>query len=160
MTEPEPTADVPASREPEPPIPPAVIALPAPPVVLWYRFFCGGMAVVYLLVLLVGLLMIAAPAVLMSLTKSASGAAMGEMATNMAMGVMYALMGLVFFFIYLIGAALPVRSWSWVAGLVLIALSFTSCCCMPAAIPLLIFWIAPETKAWFAAEGVGPDHGR
>ena len=75
---------------------------------------------------------------------------MPEQLGNMVAGVIYAVMGIVFFLLYLAGVFLPVRRWSWVAGLVLIALSFTSCCCVPAAVPLLIFWIEPETKAWFA----------
>jgi len=25
----------------------------------------------------------------------------------------------------------------------------TSCCILPAAVPLLIYWVKPETKAWF-----------
>lgn len=45
---------------------------------------------------------------------------------------------------------LPKRGWTWILGIVLISFGMTSACCMPAAIPLLIFWIKPETKALFA----------
>jgi hypothetical protein len=44
---------------------------------------------------------------------------------------------------------LPRKPWAWTFHLVLIALGFTSACCLPACVPLLIFWIRPETKAWF-----------
>jgi hypothetical protein len=44
---------------------------------------------------------------------------------------------------------LPRRPWAWYYHLVLIALGFTSCCWWPFVIPLLIFWIKPETKAYF-----------
>jgi hypothetical protein len=33
--------------------------------------------------------------------------------------------------------------------LVLICIGMTSCCILPAAIPLLIFWLKPEAKNWF-----------
>ncbi len=123
-----------------------------PPVILWYRVFCGGMTVLYLLLLLLGLFMIVAPALLMGALESVRVESMPEQIGNMVMGVVYAVLGFVFFMIYLAGACLPVRRWSWVAGLVLIALSFTSCCCLPVAVPLLIFWITPETKAWFTTD--------
>ncbi|MGB7159266.1 MAG: hypothetical protein WBD40_14450 [Tepidisphaeraceae bacterium] len=44
---------------------------------------------------------------------------------------------------------LPRRPWVWIYDLVLICLGLTSICCMPATIPLLIFWLKPEAKAWF-----------
>jgi hypothetical protein len=44
---------------------------------------------------------------------------------------------------------LPRRRWVWVLHVVLIALGMTSCACIPATVPLLIFWIRPETQAWF-----------
>jgi len=49
------------------------------------------------------------------------------------------------------GAApfLPKRPWAWIYGIVAIAFGMTSPCCLPASIPLLIFWIKPETKAFF-----------
>jgi hypothetical protein len=37
----------------------------------------------------------------------------------------------------------------WVYDIVLICLGMTSVCCMPVTIPLLIFWIKPDAKAWF-----------
>jgi hypothetical protein len=48
------------------------------------------------------------------------------------------------------GAApfLPKRRWVWIYDLVLICLSFTGCC-IAFGIPLLIFWLKPETKAFF-----------
>ena len=46
---------------------------------------------------------------------------------------------------------LPKRRAAWIYGLVLICIGMTSACCLPATIPLLIFWIKPETKEFFAA---------
>ena len=120
-----------------------------PPVMIWYRIFCGAMAAVYLLVLLFGLFMILAPAMMSEVFKLSDPDQMANTVGNMVMGVIYSVMGFLFFVVYVIGAFLPPRNWCWVAGLVLICLSFTSCCCLPVAIPLMIYWIKPETKLWF-----------
>ena len=34
-------------------------------------------------------------------------------------------------------------------GIVMMAISMTSCCFLPFAIPLLIYWLKPETRAYF-----------
>ena len=49
------------------------------------------------------------------------------------------------------GAApfLPRRPWVWIYDLVLICLGLTSVCCLPATIPLLVYWLKPEAKSWF-----------
>ena len=44
---------------------------------------------------------------------------------------------------------LPRKPWAWAAHLALIALGMTSACCIPACLPLLLFWLKPETKAMF-----------
>lgn len=36
-----------------------------------------------------------------------------------------------------------------IVGIVAIAMGMTSACCMPAAIPLLIFWINDKTRKYF-----------
>lgn len=51
--------------------------------------------------------------------------------------------------LYLAGAVRTRPQWGWTYGLVLICLTLTSMCCLPLAIPLLIQWIKPETKAYF-----------
>ena len=63
-------------------------------------------------------------------------------------GVFYLIFGLLFGVIYLIGLLLPRRPWNWVVGIVFIALGLLGCCMLP-SIPLLIFWIKPETRAYF-----------
>jgi hypothetical protein len=54
--------------------------------------------------------------------------------------------------IYAVAPFLPRRPGVWVYDLVLICLGLTSICCLPATIPLLIFWMKPETKMWFGRE--------
>lgn len=39
--------------------------------------------------------------------------------------------------------------WLWTYDLVIICLGMTSTCILPASIPLLIFWLKPETKRYF-----------
>ena len=46
---------------------------------------------------------------------------------------------------------MPREKWVWIFDLVLICFGFTTCCLIPACIPLLIFWLKPEAKAWFNA---------
>ncbi len=41
------------------------------------------------------------------------------------------------------------RPWLWIYHLVIICLGLTSPCFMPFSIPLLVFWIKPETKAFY-----------
>ncbi len=49
--------------------------------------------------------------------------------------------------VYVSAFLLPRRPWAWIAHLVLIARGLTSCCTMPASIPLLVIWRKPETQA-------------
>lgn len=55
--------------------------------------------------------------------------------------------------IVFIAALLPLifrpRPWLWVYDLVVICIGLTSCCFWPICIPLLIYWIKPETKEYF-----------
>lgn len=52
-------------------------------------------------------------------------------------------------FIFALGLLTPRRPWGWVYGFVPIAIGLTSPCCLPASIPLLLFWLKPEVKHWF-----------
>ncbi len=54
--------------------------------------------------------------------------------------------------LYLAAFFLPKEPWAWVYHLVLICIGLTSACCMPVCIPLMIFWLKPETKAYFGRE--------
>ena len=71
------------------------------------------------------------------------------------MGTVFLILGLVFFVPYALAPFLPRKSWVWVLGLVLICLGLTSACCLPVCIPLLIFWLKPEMKAFYG-RGLNP----
>jgi CHASE2 domain-containing sensor protein len=47
-----------------------------------------------------------------------------------------------------VAATVPYRPWGWTVGLIAICLGLGGCA-MFAAIPLLVFWLKPETKAAF-----------
>jgi hypothetical protein len=65
------------------------------------------------------------------------------------MSVFFILFGLLFCAPFVTGIFLPRKSWAWIFGLVLICIGLTSACLLPFCIPLLIFWIKPETKTYF-----------
>ena len=48
---------------------------------------------------------------------------------------------------------LPNKPWVWVYHLVMICVGMTGCTVV-FSIPLLIFWLKPEVKAWFGKEPV------
>jgi hypothetical protein len=64
-------------------------------------------------------------------------------------GWFFTVLGLLLGIIFGIAPFLPKQPWTWIFGIVLISMGMTSACCLPAAIPLLIYWIKPETKAFF-----------
>ena len=110
-----------------------------PAVWSWFVAYCVVMAVIYLLVCAAGVFFLAAdPAALAT-----------EPAEAKLMGVVMLALGLVLAVPFAAAPFLPRRPWVWVYGIVLIALGMTSVCTLPAAIPLLVYWINDETKAYF-----------
>ncbi len=65
------------------------------------------------------------------------------------LGMLYIIFGTVLFLISTAALFLPAKPYNWIVGLVLICLGMTSCCFVPFLIPLLLYWIKPETKAFF-----------
>lgn len=112
-----------------------------PPVWNWYAAYCFAMAFLYLLCVVMGFVFLFAdPA---ELEMDAGGAKV--------MGGMFVVLGLSLGALFGAGPLLPLRKWAWVVGMVLICIGLTSMCCLPAAIPLLIFWLKPETKRYYNA---------
>lgn len=50
--------------------------------------------------------------------------------------------------IFAVGVFVPFKPWGWTVGLIAICLGLSSCTVV-AAVPLLIFWLKPQTKAAF-----------
>jgi lipopolysaccharide export LptBFGC system permease protein LptF len=104
----------------------------------WYRVYCGVLAALYALIAVMGLFI------------SYMAPGMGAEATeNMFLGLVYAVVGTIFFAVFLVASILPPKPYNWIVGIIMIAIGMTSCCMWPAVIPLLIYWIKPETREFF-----------
>ncbi len=105
----------------------------------WYRVYCGLLAGIYLLLMGIGLVL--------AIMQPESGNSTPQ--ENVIVGIVYAILGAVFALIFLVALFLPRKPYNWIVGIVMIAIGMTSCCFLPATIPLLIYWLKPETKAHF-----------
>ena len=110
-----------------------------PPVYKWFVVYCVLMALLYATTAVMGIVFMFIEPV--DREMSASEARL--------MGTVFLLLGMVFFVPFALAPFLPRKSWAWVFGLVLICLGLTSACCLPASIPLLIFWLKPDMKAFY-----------
>lgn len=106
---------------------------------LWYRVYCGALAALYGLVTGLGLMM----------TYFKPGDTVAEAQEMMITGVAYAVVGAIFFAIFVFALMQPPKPYNWIVGIVMIAIGLTSCCMWPATVPLLIYWMKPETRAFF-----------
>ena len=110
-----------------------------PPVIKWFRFYCWVLCVMYLAVAAFSLMFFLADPVELEMSRMAA----------LVMGVCVLLMGLGLLVASLLPLVLRPRPWLWTYDLVIICLGMTSACFLPACIPLLIFWLKPETKSYF-----------
>lgn len=110
-----------------------------PPVWNWYVAYCVAMAFMWLLLVFLGLSFIL------------TGPPNREMSSQEArvMGFIFITLGVLLMLPYLAAPFLPRRRWAWIVGVLLISLGATGTCCLPAAIPLMIYWAKPENKAFF-----------
>lgn len=137
--------------DPEPWAPPKTpfVELPEPdfrsrpPVWPWFVTYCVLMALMGLVVVGMGVFFLLAPRFIPPQPNDPDPVVFA------IMGVAYLVMGFVFGVAYASAPFLPRRKWAWIVDIVLICLGMTSVCCMPATIPLLIFWIKPETRQYF-----------
>lgn len=102
----------------------------------WYRIYCLVMAFVSLAVAGLGIFLALVP---LDTPKR-------DQEQLVIMGIVYAAFGIIFFLVYAVATILPAKSYNWIVGIIVIALGMASCCTLPAAIPLLIFWVKPETQ--------------
>ena len=117
---------------------------PVPPKVLpWYKAYAIAMFIVYILIV-VGLaagLILAPEGFRQEL----------DMPQWFFIGYVIMIFGLSSLMAAAFGVALflPPKPWTWVYHLVMICMGLTSPCCMPASIPLLIFWIKDDSRHYF-----------
>jgi MFS family permease len=127
--------------------PPAFEASPQemtrPGVVVWARIYAVAFALLYLAATVGG-------AFLMGMAGDLHGREADDLMNE---GAILAVLSPVFMGFSVVVAAAPRKKWGWIVNVVLMGLSGTSCMCMPMAIPLLVFWLKPETKRWYGMEG-------
>ena len=111
-----------------------------PAVWTWYVVYCIAMALLYLGVTVLGVFLLILPE---------DAVKIQDMETVKIQAIACIIVGIPLFFLYLIAPFLPKKPWAWIYGIVMIAFSLTSCCCMVAGIPLLIYWIKPDVKRFF-----------
>ena len=105
----------------------------------WYRVYLAVLAFLYLAVTVLGI----GIAIIRPDTRDQSPEEM------LIMGIVYAVVGAVFFVLFAVALFLPPKPFNWIVGIIAIAVGMTSCCFIPFCVPLLIFWMKPETKAFF-----------
>jgi hypothetical protein len=113
---------------------------PSPPgVVKWFKVYCGILSFVYLGVAAASLFFFLTPPGEMEMSEA------GARIT----GVVLLAMGLLLFALCVLPLCVPRRPWVWGYGIGLICLGMTSACFLPMCVPLLIYWVKPETKSYF-----------
>lgn len=111
--------------------PKSLASLERPAVVIWFKIYCAGLALIY------------AGSALACLALAFYGI------EGLLFGLLLAGLCLVLAVISALPILLPAKPWTWVYGVVLIAMGMTSACLLPVCIPLLIVWIRPEVKGYF-----------
>lgn len=112
----------------------------------WFRIYSLFLAVIYLLCVIGGILMAGIGAYHLS-----NGIRLKD-DTEVVMvisGVIMLVLGFILMIPFAAAPFLPRRPWVWTLGIVLIGIGMTSACFLPVCIPLLIYWLKPETKAVF-----------
>lgn len=120
-----------------PPIPGPV----QPQVVVWFRVYAVFLVLLYLLVAAASLFFFFLPE---------SELDMGRREA-LFVGTLFLVMGLGLALACLPPLVAGPRPWVWVYSLVMICLGMTGCT-LPACVPLLIFWIRPEVKAYYGKD--------
>lgn len=112
---------------------------PRPAVVIWFKIYAGLLCLVYFGVMVMGISLFFIPA--------------EELDLNEMTAPIFAGLFLVLGFLLFVGCLIPLvvrpQPWVWVYDLIVICLGMTSACCIFVSIPLLIFWLKPETKQYF-----------
>jgi len=118
---------------------PPPIIIQTPRVVWWFRVYCGFLAFIYLVLVAFSLFLL-----------------FGELPESETpedearfMGGIFLFLGIILFVACLIPHFFSPRPWLWIYDLVIIGLGMTSACFLPVCVPLLIYWLKPETKAYF-----------
>jgi len=115
-----------------------------PAVWYWYVAYCVAMALLYLACIGGGIALFAFADQLAAEDASSS---------PLEFQIMGAILAAISVPLTVLFAAAPLLrgKLGWILGIVAIGIGMTSACCLPACIPLLLFWIKPELKAYMRA---------
>ena len=111
-----------------------------PRVILWFKVYTAFLAFIYLSCACASLIFLFVDPVELEM----------DAVVARALGAVLLVMGLSLFAACLVPLIARPRPWVWIYDLIIICLGMTSACFWPAVIPLLIFWLKPETKRHFA----------
>ncbi|MCS6860174.1 MAG: hypothetical protein NZT92_07635 [Abditibacteriales bacterium] len=116
-----------------------------PPVLMWYRVYCGVMALVYLVCLAAGI------ALLVYYDEIPLERDMPP-EIMLVYGIGLTVVGGLLALIFLASFFLPRTRRAWIYHTVLIAIGMVSICGLPATVPMILYWIKPETYGYFDPE--------
>ena len=115
------------------------ISLQRPKVLFWFKAYSGFLCILYLAVAGFGLYCFWADPSDLDMSKPAAQISAAA----------FLFLGLALFIACLLPLILTPRPWVWTYDLVVICMGMTSACFLPVCIPLLIYWLKPETKRYF-----------
>lgn len=106
----------------------------------WYRVYCAFMILLYTGALIFGIFL-----ALGSISPT-GGYSAEELKLT---GIIYAVISAPLLVGFAVALFLPPKPYNWIVGLVTMTIGMTGCCFVPFLIPLIIYWVKPETKAFF-----------
>ena len=113
---------------------------PPPKVLTWFRVYLVVLCLMYAFCVALGVSFVFFPIFSSKFTSDE------DLPTT---GWILLIAGILFFVASALPFFLKPKSWVWIYDLVVICSGMLSTCLLPACIPLLIFWIKPETKKYF-----------
>lgn len=117
--------------------------LEKPTIVVWQHRYCAFMSAVYVFCIFLGVFLF---------VFAKDGGEQHSESELLITGVLTVVLGAVLAVAYGVAPFLRPARWVWIYHMVLIGFGFTSVCCVPVCIPLLVKWVKPETQAYFKVE--------
>lgn len=109
---------------------------------MWFKIYAGVLVLLYLAMTAISLVFFLMDPAELEMGRTEA----------LVVGSIVLVVGLVFTAASAVPFFAGPRPWSWVYSIVLICLGMTSACFLPFCIPLLIFWLKPEVKAYYGKQ--------